>query len=43
MPGWVEGKVIEVVRSSKEVEGKQIKASKDDPWIRSMVVTSIDD
>ena len=33
LPGWVEGSVVEVVKTSKEVDGKQVKASKDDPRI----------
>lgn len=33
MPGWVEGEVIEIVTSSKSVEGKQVKGSKDDPKV----------
>jgi len=33
MPGWVEGKVVEVLKASKDVEGKQVKATKDDPRI----------
>lgn len=33
LPGWVEGEVVEIVRSSKSVQGKQVKGSKDDPRI----------
>ena len=33
MPGWVDGKVVEILKSNKEVDGKQVKASKDDPRI----------
>ena len=33
MPGWVDGEVVEIVKSSKKVDGKQVKASKDDPKI----------
>ncbi|KAK5197992.1 hypothetical protein LTR99_009410 [Exophiala xenobiotica] len=33
MPGWVEGKVVEVLKARKDVEGKQVKATKDDPRI----------
>jgi hypothetical protein len=33
MPGWVEGKVVEVLKAGKNVEGKQVKATKDDPRI----------
>ncbi|KAJ4387696.1 hypothetical protein N0V93_008295 [Gnomoniopsis smithogilvyi] len=33
LPGWVHGEVVEIVTSSKSVEGKQIKASKSDPRI----------
>ncbi len=33
MPGWVDGKVVEVLKANKSVEGKQVKASKDDPRI----------
>ena len=33
MPGWVEGSVLEIVKSNKQVEGKSIKASKDDPRV----------
>lgn len=31
MPGWVDGEVVEIVTKQKTVEGKQIKASEDDP------------
>ncbi|KAJ4405429.1 hypothetical protein N0V82_010315 [Gnomoniopsis sp. IMI 355080] len=33
LPGWVHGEVVEIVTSSKSVQGKQIKASKGDPRI----------
>lgn len=33
LPGWVHGEVVEIVKSSKSVDGKQVKASKDDPRI----------
>ena len=33
MPGWVDGKVVEVLKANKEVDGKQVKASKEDPRI----------
>ena len=33
MPGWVDGEVVEVVKSGKKVDGKQVKASMDDPKI----------
>ncbi len=33
LPGWVEGSVVEVVKTRKEMDGKQVKASKDDPRI----------
>jgi hypothetical protein len=33
LPGWVEGSVIEIARTSKEVDGKQVNATKDDPRI----------
>lgn len=33
MPGWVEGEVIEVVKSKKTVEGKEVKGSENDPRI----------
>ncbi|PNS18143.1 hypothetical protein CAC42_3588 [Sphaceloma murrayae] len=33
MPGWVEGEVIEVVKTKKTVEGKDVKGSADDPRI----------
>lgn len=33
LPCWVEGSVVEVAKSSKEVDGKQVKAGKDDPGI----------
>ncbi|CAO1617122.1 unnamed protein product [Sympodiomycopsis kandeliae] len=33
MPGWVTGSVIEIVTEGKEVQGKSVKASKDDPRI----------
>ena len=33
MPGWVHGKVLEVVTEEKEMQGKHIKASKEDPRI----------
>ena len=31
MPGWVKGEVIEILKSNKKVEGKDVKASKNDP------------
>lgn len=33
MPGWVDGKVVEVLKANKMVDGKQVKASKEDPRI----------
>ena len=33
LPGWVEGTVVEIARENKEVEGKDVKAGKDDPRI----------
>lgn len=33
MPGWVDGKVVEILTASKSVDGKQVKASKDEPRI----------
>ena len=33
MPGWVEGSVVEILTKDKKVEGKQVKASKEDPRI----------
>ncbi len=33
LPGYVDGEVVEVVYEGKEVEGKKIKASKEDPRI----------
>jgi hypothetical protein len=33
LPGMVEGKVVEVVYEEKEVEGKKVKGSKEDPRI----------
>ncbi|KAG8631583.1 hypothetical protein KVT40_000723 [Elsinoe batatas] len=33
MPGWVEGEVIEVVKTKKKVEGKEVKGSEADPRI----------
>lgn len=33
LPGWVKGTVVEVVNTSKEVDGKQVKAGKNDPRI----------
>ncbi len=33
MPGWVEGTVLEILRDDKEVEGKKVKATKDDPRV----------
>lgn len=33
MPGWVDGKVVEVLKKGKTVAGKQVKASQDDPKI----------
>lgn len=33
MPGWVEGHVLEILTSDKDVEGKSVKASKEDPRI----------
>lgn len=31
MPGWVKGEVVEIVKDSKSVQGKSIKASEQDP------------
>lgn len=31
MPGWVPGELVEVLTKDKEVEGKKVKASKEDP------------
>ncbi|GAC94401.1 hypothetical protein PHSY_001972 [Pseudozyma hubeiensis SY62] len=33
MPGWVQGHVVEILTSDKTVEGKSVKASKEDPRI----------
>lgn len=33
MPGYVDGKVQEVLTKGKKVDGKDVKASKDDPKI----------
>jgi hypothetical protein len=33
LPGWVHGKVLEVVTTEKDMKGKHIKASKEDPRI----------
>lgn len=33
LPGWVHGKVIEIVREEKDIEGKHMKGSKDQPRI----------
>ena len=33
LPGWVDGKVVEVVYEHKTVEGKSVKGSKEDPRI----------
>ncbi|KAL9108105.1 MAG: hypothetical protein Q9227_007080 [Pyrenula ochraceoflavens] len=33
LPGWVEGEVIEILRQNKEVDGKNVKASQNDPRI----------
>ncbi|KAL6253137.1 hypothetical protein RBB50_000858 [Rhinocladiella similis] len=33
MPGWLEDKVLEVLKANEDVDGKQVKASKDDPRI----------
>ncbi|EOD47652.1 hypothetical protein UCRNP2_5606 [Neofusicoccum parvum UCRNP2] len=33
MPGWVDGEVVEIVTEQKKIEGKQVKASDDDPRI----------
>lgn len=33
MPGWVDGKVVEVLKKGKSVDGKQVKASQDDPKV----------
>ncbi|ETN42667.1 uncharacterized protein HMPREF1541_01824 [Cyphellophora europaea CBS 101466] len=33
MPGWVDGDVVEVLKKGKSVDGKQVKASKDDPKV----------
>lgn len=33
LPGWVEGTCVEIVRENKEVEGKSVKAKRDDPRI----------
>ena len=33
MPGWCEGEVLEVLTEGKEVEGKMVKASKEDPRV----------
>lgn len=32
-PGWIDGTVVEVLKSAKDVDGKHVKASKDDPRI----------
>ena len=33
MPGYVDGEVLEVLTQDKNIDGKSIKASKDDPKI----------
>ena len=33
MPGWVDGKVVEVLKANKEVDGKPVKASTEAPRI----------
>jgi len=33
LPGWIDGEVVEVVKTEKEVDGKKVKGSKDDPRI----------
>ncbi|KAI8940397.1 hypothetical protein NX059_004088 [Plenodomus lindquistii] len=33
LPGWVDGEVLEVLYEEKEVDGKKVKASKEDPRI----------
>ncbi|KAI1871098.1 hypothetical protein JX265_006138 [Neoarthrinium moseri] len=33
LPGYVDGEVVEILTSSKEVDGKSVKASEDDPRI----------
>lgn len=33
MPGWVDGEVVEVLTKGKQVDGKSVKASEDDPKI----------
>lgn len=33
LPGWVKGEVVEIATEEKKVEGKQVKASKEDPRI----------
>ncbi|KAK5003335.1 hypothetical protein LTR28_010295, partial [Elasticomyces elasticus] len=33
LPGYVDGEVIEVATEEKEVQGKKVKASKDDPRV----------
>lgn len=33
LPGWVHGETVEIVTTNKEVDGKSIKASKQDPRI----------
>ena len=33
LPGWVDGKVVEVLKKGKKVDGKDVKASKDEPKI----------
>lgn len=33
LPGWIDGEVVEVLYEHKEVDGKSVKASKEDPRI----------
>ncbi|KAF2157162.1 hypothetical protein K461DRAFT_309326 [Myriangium duriaei CBS 260.36] len=33
LPGWVEGEVLEIVKEKKSVEGKEVKATKEEPRI----------
>lgn len=33
LPGWVRGEVVEVLYAEKEVDGKKVKASKEDPRV----------
>ena len=33
MPGWVEGQVLQILTEDKQVEGKKVKASKNEPRI----------